>query len=90
MENYCWDDDLINISRLLFCITILLTFPLECFVVRDVVENLFFKGKQPSNTSRHFSVTLIIVLAAYIISMSTDCLGVVLELNVSPKVPISP
>lgn len=81
LENYCWNDDLINISRLLFCITILLTLPLETFVVREVIENLWFKEKQPSPTSRHFSLTFFIVITAYVASMSTDCLGIVLELN---------
>lgn len=83
LENYCWDDDLINISRVLFCVTILLTFPLECFVARDVIEQICFSSKQPSTSTRHFCVTFLIVLAAFVVSMSTDCLGVVLELNVS-------
>lgn len=82
LENYCWDDNLINISRLLFCLTILLTYPLECFVARDVIQGIFFNGKNPSTTSRHFSITLLIVLGTYVASISTDCLGVVLELNV--------
>lgn len=69
-------------ARLLFCGTILLTFPLECFVARDVIENVFFAGKQPPSNTRHFGVTLLIVLLCYVISISTDCLGVVLELNV--------
>lgn len=81
LENYCWDDNLINISRLLFCLTILLTYPLECFVARDVIQTIFFSGKGTSNTSRHFSITLLIVLGTYVASISTDCLGVVLELN---------
>lgn len=36
LENYCWDDDLMNFSRVLFSISILLTFPIECFVSREV------------------------------------------------------
>lgn len=82
LENYCWNDDLINLARTLFCLTILLTFPLECFVARDVIENVFFSGKQPPTATRHFGITLLIVLLCYVISISTDCLGVVLELNV--------
>ncbi|KAG7187882.1 hypothetical protein KM043_013859 [Ampulex compressa] len=35
MENYCWDDDLMNFARVLFSGTILLTFPIECFVTRE-------------------------------------------------------
>lgn len=36
LENYCWDDDLMNFARVLFSISILLTFPIECFVSREV------------------------------------------------------
>lgn len=36
LENYCWNDDLMNFSRVLFSISILLTFPIECFVSREV------------------------------------------------------
>ncbi|XP_055619866.1 putative sodium-coupled neutral amino acid transporter 11 [Toxorhynchites rutilus septentrionalis] len=38
LENYCWDDDLMNFSRVLFSISILLTFPIECFVSREIVR----------------------------------------------------
>lgn len=36
LENYCYDD--MNIARVLFCISILLTYPLECFVAREVIK----------------------------------------------------
>lgn len=85
LENYCWDDDFMNFSRLLFSITILLTYPIECFVVRDVIENSFLKKDPnvPISDRMHYLVTLAIVGITYFISISTDCLGVVLELNVS-------
>ncbi|XP_058834141.1 putative sodium-coupled neutral amino acid transporter 11 [Topomyia yanbarensis] len=38
LENYCWDDDLMNFSRVLFSVSILLTFPIECFVSREIVR----------------------------------------------------
>jgi hypothetical protein len=39
LENYCYDD--MNFARVLFCVSILLTFPLECFVAREVsISNL--------------------------------------------------
>lgn len=37
LENYCWYDDLMNVSRVAFSISILLTFPIECFVAREVI-----------------------------------------------------
>lgn len=39
LENYCYDD--MNLARVLFCVSILLTFPLECFVVREVRKREF-------------------------------------------------
>lgn len=41
LENYCWDDDLMNFARVLFSVSILLTFPIECFVSREVSHGIF-------------------------------------------------
>ncbi|XP_023708896.1 putative sodium-coupled neutral amino acid transporter 11 isoform X2 [Cryptotermes secundus] len=94
LENYCWHDDLMNVSRIIFSITILLTFPIECFVSREVIENSFFSHQtSPEDnwrTFRHVGITIFIVVTTYLISMSTDCLGVVLELNgVLAAVPLA-
>ena len=100
LENYCWDDLLMNISRLFFCFVILLTYPIECFVCREVLNNIFWKDNKvqtkynlwwsdhsfidkDSGWFRHVSVTVGLVMASCLVSMSTDCLGIVLELNVS-------
>jgi len=81
LENYCWDDLLMNISRLFFCFVILLTYPIECFVCREVLNNIFWKDNKDSGWFRHVSVTVGLVMASCLVSMSTDCLGIVLELN---------
>lgn len=39
LENYCWSDDLMNFSRVVFSFSILLTYPFECFVSREVTRN---------------------------------------------------
>lgn len=86
LENYCFDDDLMNFCRILFSIQILLTFPIECFVSREVLELTVFRRDDinvPISERAHYLITLAIIGASYIISMATDCLGVVLELNVS-------
>ncbi|KAH1010953.1 hypothetical protein HUJ04_000404 [Dendroctonus ponderosae] len=85
LENYCWDDDLMNASRILFSIQILLTYPIECFVTRGVIENSIISKDPnvPMSERTHYAITLSIVFTTYFISMATDCLGVVLELNVS-------
>uniref|UniRef100_A0A1I8GZ16 Putative sodium-coupled neutral amino acid transporter 11 n=2 Tax=Macrostomum lignano TaxID=282301 RepID=A0A1I8GZ16_9PLAT len=79
LENYCPRDDLINVSRLLFAVTIMLTYPMECFVVREVVENYFFQHPPP--LWRHILLTTGIVALAYLVSMTTSCVSIVLEIN---------
>ncbi|XP_044763289.1 putative sodium-coupled neutral amino acid transporter 11 [Coccinella septempunctata] len=92
LENYCWDDDLMNLSRLLFSVQILLTYPIECLVTREVIENSIFKDDPSAIVSdnTHYAITLAIIFVTYLISISTDCLGVVLELNgVLAAVPLA-
>lgn len=36
LENYCWDDDLMNLCRIVFSTAILLAFPIECIIAREV------------------------------------------------------
>ena len=36
LENYCYSDNLASLARILFAITIICTYPLECFVCREV------------------------------------------------------
>ncbi|EFA05275.1 Putative sodium-coupled neutral amino acid transporter 11-like Protein [Tribolium castaneum] len=92
LENYCWTDDLMNFSRLLFSIQILLTYPIECFVTREVITSSFLRNDPnvPISERTHYLITLAIVGTTYFISISTDCLGVVLELNgVLAAVPLA-
>lgn len=86
LENYCWNDDLMNLSHVLFSSTILLTFPIECFVTREVLEHSLFPRDEknvPMSVKFHYTSTLTIIAVTYLIPISKDCLGVVLELNVS-------
>jgi len=36
LENYCYSDDLVNVARVLFAVAVMLTYPVECFVTREV------------------------------------------------------
>ena len=72
-----------NWCRGLYALTILLTYPIECFVSRDVVENTFFSNYQPQPFFRHAIITVSIAIMGFLFSLTTDCLGIVLELNVS-------
>uniref|UniRef100_A0A8C6Z4Y4 Putative sodium-coupled neutral amino acid transporter 11 n=1 Tax=Nothoprocta perdicaria TaxID=30464 RepID=A0A8C6Z4Y4_NOTPE len=78
-ENYCRDDNLATFGRFCYGVTVILTFPLECFVTREVIANVFFHGNL--STIFHIFVTIIIVAVAMAVSLVYDCLGIVLELN---------
>ncbi|XP_052803329.1 putative sodium-coupled neutral amino acid transporter 11 [Mya arenaria] len=81
LENYCQTDDLMNAGRFMFAFTIMLTYPIECFVTREVVENAFFPNSDQPPMWRHVVITVTIAIVVCAFSMSTDCLGIVLELN---------
>ncbi|XP_072468281.1 putative sodium-coupled neutral amino acid transporter 11 isoform X2 [Notamacropus eugenii] len=78
-ENYCRNDDLANFGRFCYGITVILTYPIECFVTREVIANVFFGG----NLSKisHVMVTMVIIAIATLVSLMVDCLGIVLEFN---------
>ncbi|KAF4087055.1 hypothetical protein AMELA_G00091230 [Ameiurus melas] len=78
-ENFCKYDNLATFGRFCYGLSIITTFPLECFVTREVVSNVFFNGLLSSTV--HIVVSLVIILVVTAISLSYDCLGVVLELN---------
>ncbi|XP_075687219.1 putative sodium-coupled neutral amino acid transporter 11 [Rhinoderma darwinii] len=78
-ENYCKDDNLATVGRFCYAMTIILTYPMECFVAREVISNVFFSGTL--STIHHFAVTLLVVSVTTIISLFSDCLGMALELN---------
>lgn len=81
-------DPVIIAARLAFALTMFFTFPLEAYVVRHVVEELWvfireFMGKPRPEFSwiRHLGITVVEVLAAMGIAVLVgDNLGVVLEL----------
>lgn len=71
-----------NVARFAYAMTIVLTWPIECFVTREVIENSIFATKEPQ-LGRHILITVIIAILTCGISMATDCVEVVLQLNVS-------
>ncbi|XP_048808667.1 putative sodium-coupled neutral amino acid transporter 11 isoform X2 [Lagopus muta] len=78
-ENYCRDDNLATFGRFCYGVTVILTFPLECFVTREVIANVFFHGGL--STVFHIVVTIMIIAVVTGVSLVYDCLGIVLELN---------
>ena len=71
-----------NVARFAYAMTIVLTWPLECFVTREVIENSIFASKEPQ-LGRHMLITVIIAVLTCAISMATDCVETVLQFNVS-------
>uniref|UniRef100_A0A8C6S8P2 Putative sodium-coupled neutral amino acid transporter 11 n=1 Tax=Neogobius melanostomus TaxID=47308 RepID=A0A8C6S8P2_9GOBI len=78
-ENYCRDDNLVTFGRFCFGLSIITTFPLECFVTREVLSNAMCN--RDLSRVEHVAITLLIVAVCTAISIAYDCLGVVLELN---------
>ncbi|XP_069328076.1 putative sodium-coupled neutral amino acid transporter 11 isoform X3 [Eulemur rufifrons] len=78
-ENYCRSDNLVTFGRFCYGVTVLLTYPMECFVTREVIANVFFGGNLSSVF--HVVITVVIITIAMLVSLLIDCLGIVLELN---------
>ncbi|CAO1365557.1 unnamed protein product [Diamesa serratosioi] len=97
LENYCFDDDLMNFARILFSISILLTFPIEACVVRQIIRTQIKRFVSPEfveyekeadpehdhgeDSENNVLITLAIVFLAFFVSPTTECLGPILELN---------
>ncbi|KAF2349099.1 Amino acid transporter transmembrane domain [Trinorchestia longiramus] len=81
LENYCYHDDLMNVMRGLFVMTVLFTYPSECFAAREVIETTFFRERQPPTAVHHYGITFILVLLAMFLSFTTKCLAFVLLLT---------
>lgn len=82
-QNYCGNDDLINVARFAFAFTVLFAYPIECMTARSVITQLLGPIDNVLSPNEHVCVTLALVVSTYLISVTTGCLGVVLELNVS-------
>ncbi|KAM5324646.1 putative sodium-coupled neutral amino acid transporter 11 isoform 1-T1 [Glossophaga mutica] len=78
-ENYCRNDDLVTFGRFCYGATVILTYPIECFVTREVVANVLFGGNL--SPVFHIIITVAIITTATLVSLLIDCLGIVLELN---------
>ncbi|RDD45740.1 putative sodium-coupled neutral amino acid transporter 11 [Trichoplax sp. H2] len=80
LENYCDDDILIIVSRCCYAISMMLTYPIECFVCRNIIQIAFFSNARDS-IWRHCIITALIILGTLPVPLITRCLGFVLELN---------
>jgi len=79
LNNYCPNDDLANVARFVFAFTIILTYPIQVFISREVIEVGFFRNYAKS-WIRHAIITVALIGVATAVSMATDCLGLVIEI----------
>lgn len=82
LNNFHDQDLLINFARFCFSLNMFTTFPMECFVAREVIQNYFYPFPLKTMTHKqHVLWTLGLVFAVWIISMTTCDLGFVLEVT---------
>ncbi|QEU60232.1 Avt2 [Kluyveromyces lactis] len=85
LNNFPSDDNVINFARLLLGFNMLTTFPLEIFVLRDVIRDIIYYNKDDPEpvkltTKMHALITSGLVLIIMCIALSTSNLGALLEI----------
>ncbi|CDF91782.1 ZYBA0S14-00980g1_1 [Zygosaccharomyces bailii CLIB 213] len=85
LNNFPGNDTAINVARFCFGFNMLTTFPLEIFVLRDVIASFILgerPGGEPGALSKkcHFIITSILVFGTMSISLLTCNLGTIFEL----------
>ncbi|KAM9940067.1 hypothetical protein OXX80_000445 [Metschnikowia pulcherrima] len=89
LNNFRSDDAWANVARFCFGLNMLTTFPLEIFVVRDVLKDIVLAGTSSLAGStahlelshkQHYFITTILVFSSMSVSLFTCNLGMILEL----------
>lgn len=83
LNNFPGDDKLVNVARFCFGFNMLTTFPLEIFVLRDVLRDLYYINQPTSpelSRKSHIIFTSILVFTTMGISLTTCNLGALFEL----------
>lgn len=78
LNNFASDDNWINVARFCFGLNMLTTFPLELFVVRDVIKDILYR--EELTTKQHVIITSVLVFFSMSVSLFTCNLGLILEL----------
>lgn len=79
LNNFGMNSGAINIARVLLAISLLLTYPLDCFVARKVLSNTLFGRDIP--TWAHYVITSILVSITTAVTLGYTNLEIVLELT---------
>jgi sodium-coupled neutral amino acid transporter 11 len=88
LNNFRSDDNWINVARFCFGLNMLTTFPLEVFVVRDVLKDVVLAHASDTASTahlelsrrQHFFITTFLVFSTMSVSLFTCNLGIILEL----------
>lgn len=83
LNNFPSDDPVVNIARFCFGFNMLTTYPLEIFVLRDVLRDLYFINRDSSpelSNKNHTILTTVLVLITMGVSLTTCNLGALFEL----------
>lgn len=86
LNNFKANNFWVNIARFCFGLNMLTTFPLEVFVVRDVLKEVVVSfssgntGRSELSRTQHFIVTTFLVFSSMSVSLFTCNLGMILEL----------
>lgn len=87
LNNFKSNDTWANVARFCFGLNMLTTFPLEIFVVRDVLKDIVLSAEDSGSTAhmelsnkQHFIITSILVFTSMSVSLFTCNLGMILEL----------
>ncbi|RCK64816.1 Vacuolar amino acid transporter 2 [Candida viswanathii] len=89
LNNFKSNDNWINVARFCFGLNMLTTFPLEIFVVRDVLKEIILARKAnldgstaglELSTVQHVAITTFLVFSSMSVSLFTCNLGMILEL----------
>lgn len=84
LNNYSHESLLMNLARLGFAFNMFTTFPLECFVCREVLHHLHdfpSPTHHPLPLGQHRGLTVLLVAISLLVSLTTCDLGLVLELT---------
>ena len=79
LNNFSTSNIMVNVARLCFGLNMLTTLPLEAFVCREVMLELWFRDK-PFNMMIHVIFSTGLVVGAMAVSLLTCDIGVVFEL----------
>jgi sodium-coupled neutral amino acid transporter 11 len=70
---------LLTVCQVLFVVDLMLTYPLEAFVLRDTIEQAFYEGREYSRL-RHLILTGAIILSTLLVSYTTCDIGQLIDL----------